>query len=208
MNKMKRLVAIMLLLGSIQMIAQNKDQSFEVKFDFSGAFLKALGPAISNEEITTFEVSRWMIPGIAIDKTVSNKLSIGISVTPSYNIHMEESWGLGIQPTDGNLSLDYQTPWIISFHSKFSPFGNWFYLGVGLQYLAAADYSMLLIRKSPTLLIGQNSYSADVSGEWEYKDALTPAISLGGKFVINEKILVDIGIQIPVSVGKPRSYLH
>ncbi len=66
---MKRCMLLALLFVFVMtsdLMAQNRvERPFQAQLNFSGAFLAAFGGAISNSEITEFDVENWALPGIS-----------------------------------------------------------------------------------------------------------------------------------------------
>jgi len=197
---MKQLLTLLLGIALSSTYAQSTYDYF-VKADFSGSFLKAFGQTLSNEEITTYDIKNWAVPGIEMGKVITPKFQVSLSFTPSFKVHIEEQWGLGNGPSDADLSLDYKTPLIISFNGRFYPFTKGLYGAASLQYLSSARYAMRLVPQESSLAIGNGEYASAVIGNWDYKSALTAAISLGWTFSFARRLIVDVGIQVPIIPG-------
>ncbi len=175
-----------------------KMSQVDVRLDLSGIVLKTLGPIISDEEITSFKVKRWFIPGLAITRPVNKKVVVGLSLTPAYKVEMEEQWGLSNQPLDGDLELNYSTPFIIALNGQYYPFRKGLFLGAGVQYLSKSDYEMRLTPVGQNLIVGGSPYASAARGEWNYKSALAPALSLGYTQKWKGGWVAEFSFQVPI----------
>lgn len=193
-----RLLVLLQLIVVSSVSAQSESSFFYAKADIAGVFLKLLGPTLSNEEITSFEVKRWALPAIDVGYQFSAKVAAGVNITPAFNISIEEHWGLSYAPLDGALKLQYNTPFIISLYTKYYPFAKGLYASAALQYLDQTNYNMHLSPLMDELIIGEQSYASAAIGKWNYKSALTAAFQLGYTWQVKLKYLIDLGIQVPI----------
>ena len=194
--------ALFLIFSSIFLVcslfAQNRvERPVQVQLNFSGAFLKAFGNALSDSEVDQLHVSKWVLPGISAGYHYKKLIYFGYSFTPNRGLVLEEEWGFS-KEKDGNISVDYGTGNLHNLELRVSPFEIGFYGQVFFNYIPKVNYSMDFQRKSETVLIGENEYETDLLATWNFKKVNSLGIGFGYNWVHRNGISINLGLAFPI----------
>lgn len=191
-------LSCLLLFICLNLFSQKRtEKPLQIQLNFSGAFLKTFGQALSDPEVDEFDAEDWLWPGIDIGYHLNKTFFIGYSFQPSRTQILKEPWSLAFGARDANINVNYQSGTYHNLNLRISPFNNGFYASASLVIIPEADYRMEVKRINSELGIGQNTYPTDVEMEWNFKSASTFGFGLGYNHIFNNGLSLAFGVLVP-----------
>ena len=193
------LVACVCLYAAAPTDAQTPDRRLLVEVNLAPALLAVAAGSLADETVDELVVDKWL-PGLALAYRVHDRLTLGYSYHPGFDLILTESWGF-TGAGDLDIDLPHQTGDIHGLDVRLLPFGGGFQISASYLRVMSSSYQMDAVRKGATMALGSGAYATDAVAEWVSVADNRVGVGIGYSWSVGKGLTLSAGLGVPIPFG-------